>query len=340
MKESIMNSVRRYVQSNPVVLVLIGALVVTLVAILIRGGLGHGPRYVTGMVEVKHVDVAAKIPARIGCFLVEEGKAVRQGDVLLNFENREIAAKVEQARGAMSAAEARYAMALHGARLEEVEMALKAYKQAEWNEEIMKKTFDRVRSLHEEGVVSNQQWDEVDYRYRAAVEMREAAYQRYVMVKNGARPEEKDAAKGLFMQAKNAMAEAESYLDETTLRAPIAGIVERKIVEAGEIVAAGYPLLSLVDPDEWWVIVNVNERETPALPVGSTVECRVPALGKQTLRCTVARVNVLSDFATKKATTESDSFDSRTFEVKLIPVDKSVRLYQGSTVLVPVAQCE
>jgi HlyD family secretion protein len=331
-----MKTLRQLSKSNPVLLLLAGALALTLLVVLVRLVMGAGTQYVTGTVETKHVDVSAKIPARIAGFLVEEGKAVHRGDVLLSFENREVSAKVAQARGAMSAAEARYTMAMNGARREEVEMALRAYKQAEWNEEIMKKTFDRVRSLHEEGVVSNQQWDEVDYRYRAAVEMRDAAYQRYLMVKNGARTEEKEAAKGLLMQAKNAVAEAESYLDETALHAPIDGIVEKKIVEEGELVAAGYPLLTLVNPEEWWVIVNVEEKETNAFAVGSTVTCRVPSLGDKPVRFTVARVNVLSDFATKKATNESGSFDSRTFEVKLVPVEKSVHLFQGSTVLVPV----
>jgi HlyD family secretion protein len=305
------------------------------VAVVSYATTGH-TRYATGTVEATHIDVAAKIPARIRTFRVQEGDSVGVGDTLVVFENREIGARVGQARGALGAAEARYAMAMHGARKEEIAMAENAWRQADWGMKVMKKTYDRMQSLHTEGVVSSQQWDEVDYKYRAAVEQRDAAYERYLMVRSGARVEEKDAASSIAMQARSAVVEAESYYDETSLRAPSCGVVEKCIADPGELVSAGYPLLTIVDPNAWWVVVNIDERSVGTLHVGDVLECVVPSRSDARLPFRVARVSVMADFATRKATNETNSFDLRTFEVKLVPAGQIDPMFEGSTVLVPI----
>jgi HlyD family secretion protein len=192
-----------------------------------------------------------------------------------------------------------------------------------------------MKSLHDEGVVSNQQWDEADYRCRAAEDARDAAREKYLMTLQGARPEEKEAAKDLYEQGMNALAEAESYFDETTLRSPIAGIVEKRIVNEGELVAAGYPLMTIVDPAHWWVIVNIDERRAGNLRVGDSLRCLIPAKGSSPVTMKIARVSVMGDFATRRATNELNSFDTRSFEVKLVPLDAGLEAARGMTVLVP-----
>lgn len=333
-----MKNLKNLLNTQPLLWILPVVAVLALLVVVAAHLFGDNTRYLTGTVEATHVDLAAKIPARVQRFLVEEGQTVRPGDTLVVFENREVTAKVAQARAVLAAAEARYAMALHGARKEEVAMAEDTYNQAEWGVQVLKKTYDRMKQLHDEGVVSSQQWDEVDFKYRAAVEQRDAALERFRMVKSGARTEEKDAAYALTLQARNTVAEAESYFDETALRAPIAGVVEKTIVDPGELVAAGYPLLTVVDPHRWWVIVHVPETEIGSLTVGQVLDCTAPSRKDATLPMRVARVSVMSDFATRKATNEMNSFDIRTFEVKLVPVNATEPMFEGASMLIPIGR--
>ncbi len=325
----------RAFRHTPSLWLLPGAVLLSLVLFAGKMIFADHTRYVTGTVEATRADIASKIPARIQKFYVEEGSRVACGDTLLRFENREVAAKVAQARAAMSAAQARYAMALSGARKEEVAMAEKLWKQAVASAEIMGKTYDRMKSLHDDGVISSQQWDEADYRYRAAVDARDAAHEKYLMTMRGARPEEKEAAKELYLQGMNALAEAESYYDETTLRSPIGGIVEKRIVNEGELVSAGYPLMTIVDPAHWWVIVNIDERSAGAFRVGDSLRCVLPAKGSSPVVMRIVRLSVMGDFATRRATNELNSFDTRSFEVKLVPADPGLEVSRGMTVLVP-----
>jgi HlyD family secretion protein len=332
-----MTNLKYLLKIQPLLWIIPAVVVVAAIVVLGFGIFGDHTRYLTGTVEATHIDVAAKIPARVQHFFVEEGQTVHAGDTLVIFENREVGAKVEQARAVLAATEARYAMALHGARKEEVAMAEDAYKQAEWGVQVMKKTYDRMKQLHDEGVVSSQQWDEVDFKYRAAVEQRDAALERFRMVKAGARTEEKDAAYALTLQARNTVAEAQSYFDESTLRSPIDGVVEKKIVDAGELVAAGYALVTVVDPQTWWVVVHVPESEISGINVGQVLNCKAPSRKGAVIPLRVARVSVMSDFATRKATNEMNSFDLRTFEVKLVPVNSSEPLFEGASMLIPLA---
>ena len=332
-----MLNMKQTLKAQPLLLIIPAVAVAALMITVASRLSGDTTRYLTGTVEATHVDVAAKIPARVKRFYVDEGTPIAAGDTLVIFENREVGAKVAQARAVLAASEARYAMAMNGARKEEVAMALNSCKQAEWGVQVMKKTYDRMMQLHDEGVVSSQQWDEVDFKYRAAVELRDAAMERYRMVKAGARSEEKDAAFALTEQARNTVVEAESYFDETTLRAPIGGIVEKRIVDPGELVAAGYPLVTVVDPQQWWVIVHLPETEVGGLTIGKVIDCKVPSQHGATVRMRVARVSAMSDFATKKATNEMNSFDIRTFELKLVPVTTSDRIFEGASVLVPLS---
>jgi HlyD family secretion protein len=333
-----MTNLKNLLKLQPLLWILPLVAVLALVVVLGSRIFGDHTRYLTGTVEATHVDVAAKIPARIQRFLVEEGQPVKAGDTLVVFENREVGARVAQARAVLAAAEARYAMAMHGARKEEVAMAEDTYNQAEWGVQVMKKTYDRMKQLHDEGVVSSQQWDDVDFKYRAAVEQRDAALERFRMVKAGARIEEKDAAYALTLQARNTVAEAESYFDESTLRSPLNGVVEKKIVDPGELVAAGYALVTVVDPQNWWVIVHVPEAEVGGLAVGQVIDCKAPSRKGAVIQMRVARISVMSDFATRKATNEMNSFDLRTFEVKLVPANASEPLFEGASMLVPLAR--
>jgi HlyD family secretion protein len=333
-----MTNVKNLLKLQPLLWIIPAVIVVAVIVVLGFSVFSDHTRYLTGTVEATHIDVAAKIPARVQRFLVEEGQPVHAGDTLVVFENREVGARVEQARAVLAAAEARYAMALHGARKEEVAMAEDTYNQAEWGVQVMKKTYDRMKQLHDEGVVSSQQWDEVDFKYRAAVEQRDAALERFRMVKAGARTEEKDAAYALTLQARNTVVEAQSYFDESTLRTPINGVVEKRIVDPGELVAAGYALVTVVDPQSWWVIVHVPETEVGGITVGQVINCKAPSRKNAVIPMHVARVSVMSDFATKKATNEMNSFDLRTFEVKLVPENSTEPMFEGASMLIPLTR--
>ena len=98
-----------------------------------------------------------------------------------------------QARNAADAAAAIAQMAQNGARKEQVQAAAQLYEQAKAGLEIAEKSYNRVKKLYEEEVISAQKFDEAEAMYKSAQAQVKAAKSQYDMAVNGARAEERSA---------------------------------------------------------------------------------------------------------------------------------------------------
>jgi membrane fusion protein, multidrug efflux system len=85
------------------------------------------------------------------------------------------------------------------------------------------------------------------------------------------REAERELAAAQLREARANLAMAELNLEHTEVRAPIAGVVSKKSVELGHVVAVGQPLLAVVPLRDVWVIANFKEtqltRVRPGMPV-------------------------------------------------------------------------
>ena len=317
---------------NKSILIIPVVLIVVAVIVLWWQTARPSPLILTGMVEVKEIDVASKIPGRIDTLYVQKGDSVHKGQVLARLESKEIEAKVAQARAVMEAARAKWDMAKRGARPEEKEAVEKLYLQAKHQFEFAQKTYERVQKVYRDSVISAQQLDEVTFKYNAAKEQMEAAKAKYEMVLKGARKEQIRAAEALFHQAEGAYREALAYLQETRLTSPVNGRVQDLVADQGEIVAAGYPIITLIRPRDVWVVLQLREDQLHGLKLGQTFEGAIPALGNKQVRFRVDYIAPMADFATWKATNQKGDFDLKTFEIHLRPIKPVGGLRAGMTV--------
>lgn len=295
-------------------------------------GVNDSENYKLGIVEIDEVDVASKIPGRIESFYVKEGDKVAKGDVLARLESKEIDAKVGQATGAMNAAKSKLEMVRKGARDEEKFAAEKLYMQAKHQFEFVNKTKERFNNLLKDSVISMQEYDEIEFKYKAAKDQMEAAEAKYSMVMKGAREEEKSAVKGLFQQAESAYNEAMAYYSELELISPIDGEVSNKIADVGEIVASGYPVFTIINPKEYYVVLQVREDELGNIKLGSSFSGTVTALGNEQFDFKVVYISPMGDFATWKPTNQKGDFDLKTFEVHLRSDETISNIRPGMTV--------
>jgi HlyD family secretion protein len=287
-----------------------------------------------GIVETTEIDVASKIPGRIDSLFVREGDHVVKGQVLASLESKEMDAKVEQARGAMEAARQKMEMAQHGARIEEKEGAEKLYAQAKDQFELAEKTWNRIERVYRDSLISSQEHDQVAFQYQAAKAQMEAAKSRYEMVMKGARSEEIAGAAALYHQAQNAYNEAEAYHQELKIISPIDGEVSKKIVDEGEIVAGGYPVFTIMKPNDVWVILQVKEDRMKSITMGSKFKGVVRALAEEEHEFEVYYIAPMAEFATWKPTNQKGDFDVKTFEVHLRSTTPIQNIRPGMTVVI------
>jgi HlyD family secretion protein len=118
---------------------------------------------------------------------------------------------------------------------------------------------------------------------------------------------------------------------------PVAGQVVERLVAPGEVVPAGFPVLTIIDPEQAYVIVQVREDHLGAVRMGTVLEAVVPALGAERHPFAVTYLSAMADFATWRATNERGDFDLKTFEVRLRPARPVEGLRPGMTVRLHLA---
>lgn len=316
---------------------LAAAAVLTLSCLVVAGALWlflhPEPEIVQGEVDATQIDVSPKIPGRVASLEVRQGDSVVPGQLLATLDSPEIRAKLRQASAARDAAKAQRDKAYRGAREEEIRAAQELWTRAEAAAELARKTFDRVRRLHEDGVLPIQKRDEAEAQWKASRAAADAAKAAYDMAVRGARIEDKEAAAALVDQASGAIDEVESFLAETRLTAPVAGEVVDLVVDPGELVAPGYPVLTLVDLSDIWVTFHLREDRLSRIRMGDLLDVRIPALGNRTIEVRISYLSPLGDFATWRATNASGDFDLKTFEVRARPTEPVQGLRPGMSAL-------
>lgn len=286
---------------------------------------------VTGIIETDEIDVASKIPGRVDSLYVREGEKVAKGQVIAKLSSREVDAKVEQARGMMEAARAKMDMANTGARPEEKETMEKKYLAAKHQFELAEKTWKRINQLYQDSVVSAQEHDQIDFQYKAAKDQLDATYAQYRMVLEGVRSEERRAAEALFHQAENAYNEALSYQQETHLICPIDGEVSKRSIDQGEMVAAGFPVVTAFNPTDVWIVLQLREDQMTGVRQDAQYRVTLPAIDKLPHEFRVSYIAPMADFATWRSTNQKGDFDLKTFEVHLSPANPISGLRPGMT---------
>ncbi len=290
--------------------------------------------FIVGFAETTVIDVASEVPGRVEKILVERGDLVKEGDTLALFEPKILDAKVGQAKGIKHAARSLKSMAEHGARKQEIEAAKNAYLITKSQFEYVEKTWKRMKKLLADSVISQQKFDEIQFKYNAAKNQMYAAKAVYEMAKEGARKEAIEIAIGEYEAAENLFNEAMAYRDELALRAPVSGEIANQMADKGEVIAAGYPLVSIQVPEDTYVIVQIREDKMKPFKKGEEFTAAVPALGDEEFTFVVSYISPMADFANWLPTNDKGQIDLRTFEVHLKPKKLIENFRPGMTVKV------
>lgn len=307
--------------------------VITVVAFIGWFMLKPAPYVMQGEVEATSYKVSSKVPGRVDSLTVKRGDAVHKGDFLYQISSPEVYAKLTQAEAAQSAATAMQDKVDNGARKQQIQQAYEMWQKSLAGLDLAQKTYDRVKNLYDQGVVPAQKLDEAHANLKAMKTTSVAAEAGYSMATEGAQWEDKAAAKALVTQAEGAVTEVESYVTDTRQFAPVDGEVSSVISENGELVGTGYPVVTVVDLSDTWVVFNIKETMLPKITIGTKFKGYFPALDK-TYELTVTYIAAEASYATWAATRTSGEFDVRTFAIHARPAAAIGNIRPGMTVTV------
>lgn len=291
------------------------------------------PFRIQGQIESQQYSISSKVAGRIDSVLVRKGDVVEEGDLIFTILSPEIDAKLSQAVAGQKAAGALAQEAETGARQQQIQASQDQWRKAKAASELMEKTYQRINSLYQDGVVSEQKRDEALTQWKAAQYNESAAYQMFTMTKEGARDETKLAAAEKERMAAGAVAEVEAYAADTQIHSWFDGEVSQVLLHSGELAPQGFPVVTVIDTQDTWAVLNVREDLLLRFEKGKEFDAFVPALNEN-VRFEVSHVAVMGDFATWRSTDATQGFDLRTFEVEARPVENDVPLRMGMSLVV------
>ncbi|MEE4637644.1 MAG: efflux RND transporter periplasmic adaptor subunit [Wenzhouxiangella sp.] len=292
------------------------------------------PVWIQGQIEATEVRVAAKVGGRVAFIEVQRGQTVEKDQLLVVLDLPEVRARRRQVEAQVEAASAMADKAESGAREEQIQAARAQWRAAEQQAEFATVSAERIERLHADGVVPAQRRDEVVAKAAAARGQAEAARQAYEIARDATRPEDLRAARSQLSQARSGLEEVQLALDESELRAPVAGEISVTVVEPGEVIGPGSPLVMISRTDDPWLTLNLREDLLSEVQMGAELTGQVPALGRREVTFRVDYMAPLADFATWRSARDLGGFDLRTFEIRARPTAPVEGLRPGMTVLI------
>jgi HlyD family secretion protein len=247
-------------------------------------------------VEVK---VTAKISARAVSVSAKVGDAVSKGQVLLTLESRDYEDQYRQAEAALSSAKANLTRTGESSLDLQLLQAQAAVDQAQVQVDDAKSLYDKTGALFRSGVVTGTQLDDVEAKYKSAKIQLQTATDNLALIRQKAGPQSTDVASAQVDQAAAAASLARSRLNDAVVRSPMDGVVSYRAVEAGELVAAGVPVLAVMRVSRVLAQADVSEMSVSKVKPGMRVSVRVSALGEEVLSGIVDSVSPSADLRTQ-----------------------------------------
>jgi HlyD family secretion protein len=252
--------------------VVIAVVVLVVIALAIWYGVlrNHGSAVVvaSGTVEATEADLGFQTPGRIERVAVLEGDKVVRDQELAWLDRTEMQARRRAAEAQAAAARAMLAELERGFRAEEIAQGRAALRAAEQRVSDARRDLERAQRLFDGGAVSQQTLDRAETAYELATADLDSAQEALQILETGPRRERIAAQRAALTQAEATVAQIDAALDFAVVRAPFDGLITVRHREPGETVAAGSPVLTLMNPDDRWVRIYVRADEVGRINIG------------------------------------------------------------------------
>lgn len=240
----------------------------------------------SGQVRSPHrVSIGAQVTGTVVQVPVEDGQTVAAGAPLLLLDDREARAALGQADLAVVQAQAR----LRQLREVDEPVAELARSQAQANHDTAQRALQRNRELQAQGFIGQAALDESARAAEVARTQWRSAEQQLIAARHGGSAEATALA---ALQAAQAAAQAaRARLAYTVVRAPVAGTLIGRSVEAGDVVQPGKVLMVLAPASAPQLVVQIDEKNLHLLQPGQAALASADAAPRQRFAARVAYVH-------------------------------------------------
>lgn len=245
-----------------------------------------------GRLEATQVDVSSKYAGRLSEVDVEEGSPVKVGQIVAKVSSPETEAQLRAAQADVQKAKDAVAAA-------EADIITRQSAQ-----DFAKGDFERGVELLKSGNITKQTYDQRQRNFEGA------------QASTNASIAQRDQAKAAVINANAEVDRIQAMLADLTLVSPREGRVQYQLARAGEVVAAGAPILTILDLTDVYMTIFVPAAVAGKLELGGEARLVLDPIPDVVIPATVSFVATDAQFTPKTVETK-DEREKLMFRLKL-----------------------
>jgi multidrug resistance efflux pump len=312
-----------------------------------------GDLQLIGTVDANEVVVSAKIPGRIQTLTVDEGDTVKAGQLIAVIESEDLQAARAAAEATANSQRFKLGETVETERQTvgevgsaainaeaQVKAAQASLAQAQANYDHQQADTSRAVGLAEQGIMSAQARDDAVTMLQAAKAAVDAARQNVAAAEASLRQARAhellatvaartvDETRDQVANARALAEQAKVEVGYSQVFAPVSGKVNVRAARQGEVVAAGGPIVTIMDLTQTWIYAPLPETQADTVQLGDMLRVVMPS--GATIQGKIIAKAAEADFATQRDVS-SRKRDIKTIQLKLIIDNAGERFVPGMT---------
>lgn len=307
----------------------------------------------TGRIDGDLVNLNTKYPGRIAKLTVDDGTPVKKGMAVAVLKSREQEAQLEAIHKGIAAKKveleiastttpqmlkkAESALRTRQSQLRELEKGIASQKAVVAQDS---RDLRRIRNLYREKLIQKEMLEKAKLKYTADKNSLDALEQKAAQLHEAVRIAQSDlrdatAAQKRLQALKDGIGaleaqkqQLEAVIDEMTLRSPLDGFAVEKIANAGEVIGAGMPVATLIDPHSLYLKIFVDTLQNGKIKLHDKAVIFLDAWPDRPIEAEVVRIAQKAEFTPKEVSVRSDRIQ-RVFAVHLKPLKPDPLLKLG-----------
>jgi len=307
-----------------------------------------------GTVDANEVLVSAKIPGRIQTLTVDEGQDVKVGQLIAVIESDDLDAARRAAEATTASQTSRLSESVEteqqdrgetgsatGAAEAQLQAAKASLAQAKANYDHQQADTSRTVALAAQGIMSEQAKDDAATSLQASKAAVDTAQQNVLAAEaslrqarahellTGVAARTVDEARGQVENARALAQQAKVEVGYSQVFAPVSGKVNVRAARQGEVVAAGAPIVTIMDLTQTWVYAPLPETQADSVQLSDSLRVVMPS--GATVQGKVISKASEADFATQRDINGGPKRDIATVQIKLLIDNPGERFVPGMT---------
>lgn len=222
--------------------------------------------------------ITPKITSTVRKFFVQRSSRVKQGQLLAELENADLAGAAEQSKGEFEQAQAGYATTTGASLPEQIQKAELDAAAAKAGFDAQQKVYDARKNLFDQGAIPRRDLDSAEVALAQSRSQNEQAQKQLIDLQRLGKEQALKSASGQLSAAKGKYLNAKAQLSYSEIRSPIDGVVTDRPLYEGELATANQPILTVMDTSKLIAKAHIVQSEAVLLKVGDPAELQFPGM--------------------------------------------------------------